>query len=487
MFENDTKGWYGSYSIAGRESAEKYHIVVHKDEILNIGNKKLKTREIFSPDEIQQIESFEDQLNIFKAYSSEKKNPMSDLIKEKKKKSIIPNHKLKYHNKHMSEGNKKKKSSEPPCTRYYPRYEYIWPKLITGPSWKQSRGRTFNKKEVDNQEFFHEDITFSPTSKCLVNMNKTTQRGDFIISNNVRIRTDKPFDNNALSERLKYKKKKKLKIEILNNNKTKSHNELDFENMSLTNNNTINNDTISKRNNSSYNLKKEINAPDFQKTISREQREKVKQTKMTPSSYIQPNYSLVRERILTMTVYEKPRKYIPRIKTMKGFDSLITYQPDKVINKVDNHSEPKTPNFRLMTSRFDNKESKLPTYMQNVHDRKSMEIITEKSLKLNNYPNGKFMAPTSSFFPKRSFNNIINLNMLNSENLKGKNLKDELFESQREELKSSLNFFHKNYDELIKEGALSKFDNITLKTNQRRKIDPGDIDKFIINFDNVDA
>ena len=89
MFENDTKGWYGSYSIAGRESAEKYHIVVHKDEILNIGNKKLKTREIFSPDEIQQIESFEDQLNIFKAYSSEKKNPMSDLIKEKKKKSII--------------------------------------------------------------------------------------------------------------------------------------------------------------------------------------------------------------------------------------------------------------------------------------------------------------------------------------------------------------------------------------------------------------
>ena len=257
--------------------------------------------------------------------------------------------------------------------------------------------------------------------------------------------------------------------------------------MSLTNNNTINNDSISKRNNSSYNLKKEINAPDFQKTISREQREKVKQTKMTPSSYIQPNYSLVRERILTMTVYEKPRKYIPRIKTMKGFDSLITYQPDKVINKVDNHSEPKTPNFRLMTSRFDNKESKLPTYMQNVHDRKSMEIITEKSLKLNNYPNGKFLTPSSSFLPKKSFNNIINLNMLNSENLKGKNLKDELFENQREELKSSLNFFHKNYDELIKEGALSKFDNITLKTNQRRKIDPGDIDKFIINFDNVDA
>jgi hypothetical protein len=318
-------------------------------------------------------------------------------------------------------------------------------------------------------------------------MNKTTQRGDFIISNNVRIRTDKPFDNNALSERLKYKKKKKLKIKIPNNNKIKSHNELDFENMSLTNNNTINNDSISKINNSSYNLKKEINAPDFQKTISREQREKVKQTKMTPSSYIQPNYSLVRERILTMTVYEKPRKYIPRIKTMKGFDSLITYQPDKIINKVDNHSEPKTPNFKLMTSRYDNKDCKLPTYMQNVHDRKSVNVITEKSLKLSNYKNGKFMNASTSFFPKKSFNNIINLNILKSENFISEKNKDEVIEKEKENLKSSLNFFHKNYDELIKEGALNKFDNITLKTiQQRKKLDLNDLKKFIINFDNID-
>ena len=26
MVENDTKGWYGSFSIAGKESAEKYGI-----------------------------------------------------------------------------------------------------------------------------------------------------------------------------------------------------------------------------------------------------------------------------------------------------------------------------------------------------------------------------------------------------------------------------------------------------------------------------
>jgi hypothetical protein len=189
-----------------------------------------------------------------------------------------------------------------------------------------------------------------------------------------------------------------------------------------------------------------------------------------------------------MTDYDKSKMKSNKSRPKyRGLDYSFLYQPDEIIDKYNNHISPKVPNFDYMTSRPTKKNSPLPPFMQNVHDRKSMEIITEKSLKLNNYPNGKFLTPSSSFLPKKSFNNIINLNVLNSENLKGKNLKDEFYENQREELRSSLNFFHKNYDELIKEGALSKFDNITLKTNQRRKIDPGDIDKFVINFDNVDT
>ena len=71
---------------------------------------------------------------------------------------------------------------------------------------------------------------------------------------------------------------------------------------------TINND-LNKRNKSILLSKKEINAPDFQKTISREQREKVKSIKINPIPYIFPNYSLVRDRILTITVYEKPKTH----------------------------------------------------------------------------------------------------------------------------------------------------------------------------------
>ena len=337
-------------------------------------------------------------------------------------------------------------------------------------------------------------------------MNKTTQRGDITVCNNVRIRNDKRFN---LTERFDNKKRKKIQNLKLSHNKNKSLNEINNQktlsqnktnsnlhtiNKTNSNNNiidksnTINNETISKRNNSTFYSRKEISVPDFQKTLSREQREKVKALRIINTHFISPNYSQVRERIITMTKYNKPKKYIPRIKKMEGFDSGITFDIDSIYNKIDNHTEIKTPNFKLMTSRIDKKNSKLPTYMQNIFDRKSIDVITEKSLQLNNYSQGKFMSPSTSFFPKRSYNNIINLNLLNYENLTGRNIKDDVLESQKEQLKSSINFYNKNYEELIKEGGLNKFDNITYKTiHQRRKIDPNDMEKFLINFDNIDA
>ena len=88
-----------------------------------------------------------------------------------------------------------------------------------------------------------------------------------------------------------------------------------------------------------------------------------------------PNYSLTRERIITKVIYDKPKKNKPRIRQLKGVDSSITYKPDLIINKIDNHSETKSPNFKLMTSRNNSLNNKLPTYMQNIFDRKSKRIF----------------------------------------------------------------------------------------------------------------
>ena len=83
----------------------------------------------------------------------------------------------------------------------------------------------------------------------------------------------------------------------------------------------------------------------------------------------------------------------------------------------------------------------------------------------------------SSFFPKKSFNNLINLNLLNSSLMKDmKNNED--FKNQMNIIKNEISFNHKSFKELIREGALNKFDNITYKTNDNSA-------KFICLFNGV--
>ena len=110
----------------------------------------------------------------------------------------------------------------------------------------------------------------------------------------------------------------------------------------------------------------------------------------------------------------------------KNFDDLIkegylnkfdnvTYKTIKHEHKIDpGDMEKFLLNFDMMTSR-PNKAGPLPSFMQKMYTRESAYCMTEKSLKENNFSNAKFMSATTSFFPKRSYNKIINLNLLNGE------------------------------------------------------------------------
>ena len=55
------------------------------------------------------------------------------------------------------------------------------------------------------------------------------------------------------------------------------------------------------------------------------------------------------------------------------------------------------------------------SYMIKKCDRSSMYTTTDKTLELNNFSNGKFLTEYSSFYPKKSFNKIINMNLLGNE------------------------------------------------------------------------
>ena len=215
MAENETKGWYGSYSLAGKHSAEKFNNIVHKNEILRGEHKKARIHDLFHPDD-PKLTNLEDHLDVFKMYSFDD-NIFKKIEKKRKKiynrkkfKNQITNFKYFFHNKHCEsiEERKRKLVPEPACTRYHPNYNYIWPKLITGPKWKNISGRKEKISKVDNRDFlinnlenYDKYIINSGDTKCFVNMNKTTQRGNFIDFKDIRLKTEKPFIKLTKSKR----------------------------------------------------------------------------------------------------------------------------------------------------------------------------------------------------------------------------------------------------------------------------------------------
>ena len=129
--------------------------------------------------------------------------------------------------------------------------------------------------------------------------------------------------------------------------------------------------------------------------------------------------------------------------------------------------------------------SPLPVYLKGCISREACNIMTERSLKMNNFSEGKFRSNYTSFWPKTSFNKIVNLNILNSEmflnNLTGDKKNMNLTGGN---VQKSLRFYHRNFKELMKEGMLTKFDNITFKTiRPNNKIESKELEKFLKNYD----
>lgn len=588
MFENETKGWYGSYSRVGKGFAERFYIISHKEEIFSRENKKIRIKDFYNPDEIKQKSSLEENLDVFKLYTSskiKKDKILKSLLKHKQnflerssqnKKKSYNKKRLKLSHIHEILGIKKNpKVNQSSYTRYNPNYDYIKPRLLEGPLWKKVPGRKqkglnpfedkiFNDQIEENKNYkFY--VLETEKSKCLVNMNKMTQRGEFTDIKDLRIRTDKPFVkpkkkknkiekhikeevkrkiNDILKDKLKTssntrnlslsnskrlisrynntstmfseprnllekeiqnssqnktsdkdkkdKTKKKMSRIILrqiglfeDNNKLKTENDKPNEqteskklkslsnkglnnNYSLKDNQTKSNSKIQNKEEAHKDDKK-FKAPDFDKIISRKQVEKARGHKFFIIPFKTLNYSLISERPLTMINYDKSKiKNENKLKDFIGLDYSYVYKPDDIINKYNNHIPPKVPNFSIMSSRSCQKGNPLPSYMQKVHDRFYLNNMNDKSLSLNNYSNRGYFSATSSFFPKKSYNNIINYTVINSEK-KNDNKKDDDIEKKIELLKLQVNYSPQVYDQLVKDGTLNKFDKVSLKSNNNTK------------------
>ena len=540
MFENEAKGWYGSYSLAGRRSAEKFNNITHKNEILNGGNKKVKIPDMFAPDEIKP-NNLAEKFDILKIYSlngealkKQIKKKYNDENDDSKSHKGQKKFNLFFHNRHCSLDHKNTRLTtfQPGCTRYSPNYDYIWPKLITGIKWEDQMGRKQKKIKKDNRDFiinnlenYDKYVINSGFVKCFVNMNNKKRKKLFlkkginsrnklnnIIQKRISKTTNKFYIPNISSEKTKMNTNERYSVTSNNKNtqmnnyininfsfdNSKSNNpEYYFNNLGKTHKNFFADSKLLKRNNDEKNIKKESTneeenisnisymkknspTPDFSKFTSREK--KIKLHQMENVCYICPKYSFVQERSLTMAVYkqEKPTKNY-KTKPFEGMIMDLDYDPDKVIEKYNNHKSLKVPIFKNMTSRPNQKGSPLPSFLQQVHDRSASYLTTDKSLKLNNYAKGKYIPASNSFFPKKSYNQIINLKMVDSNLFKKKNL-DEDIQNKKNQVLKKLDLEGVNFEELKTEGALDKFDNFCYKTILREK-PKENIRNILISFD----
>ena len=527
MFENNAKGWYGSYSVIGRNLVQRFTLILKKDEILSGNLKKAYFGDYFTKDDTK----IEEENNNKKNNKIDIFSPEYDILKEekmniKKRENMVQNANLcahlllaekeryKFHQYHHKNEERNlrliRKRDNKNLVSYHPRMDFIWKKTITGPKWKLLKGRDFLKTDTNN--FQKANSNEKPKGKNNFNlslkydnynsipMNKQTQRGDLPLSYDSRIRFDVPFipDDNIkekkndklsninIKNKRNDKNKKILKTFDKIRNKNISLNEKPKYLKTYSNNFNINDSqkvsvNSKLRNNSSYrkghrshitNLKnynrnKLIKSSldkdtfnktiDFSKTLPRTPN-LFSQKKVDQSipSFSSPNYKLTEPRSISMVSYSKnirdkiiPKKFI-------GIDPQIFLEPNKVLDLVNNHKKVSVPNFDIMSGR-NQREGPLPAYMINLWDRRSIETMTDKGLKMNNYSNSNFHRDSYSMFkPKKSYNKMINYTIMKNDNEKI----DEELKSINEEV-----FGNKKLKKLIETYAKDDRDNISNKIN----------------------
>ena len=507
MIENEAKGWHGSYSSIGRMSAEQYPMILLKDQILKGLRKKIKAKDYFSSEDDLNNNN-DNYINHRKMILDEtddifNTNHKVKIKLTKKVKGIckpdsikkVPDE-YKYHNLHhkdiFNHNQKLKNQINLNSTAYDPKKEFIWSKTVTGPCWKslcgREKGSAFKsdiepitpKKKIPKKILNKKNFNTFYSLKKGVCMDKMTQRGKIPTFYDLRIRSDKPFIINSSKTMNRNQKSnsnlllhKKVDSYLnINSSGDNSCNQTSAQTFSFSKNNKLKKNIYS-----SPNL---VHSIDFAKNLSREQYNFVRRNRDGIRPFFNPNYEFVEPRALTMVSYNKKTKGKSANKRPVGVDQHLFFDPDKIINKINNHKQESVPIFKNMSDKFD-KDGKLPSFMHNIFNRGSLQMITEKGLKMNSYSDVDMKNDYSTFYPKKSFNKVINYGLIKNEKNKG-NITNVMRLLRKFEIspniKKLMEFYTKNFDDNKVQYTGKKFDSITLKsmksngnlTNREKKI-----------------
>ena len=151
---------------------------------------------------------------------------------------------------------------------------------------------------------------------------------------------------------------------------------------------------------------------DFKKSLGRYPKDKNLNKKLanTYQGIYYPNYDFVKERIKMMVLYENKNNGHETIKNFnenkfKGLNSTDFFSSIDVFDKLCIHRPKFVLKFEKMTPRPQDKN--LPSFMKGLYNRIGTNIMTDKSLKLNNYSNGEShfdMYKSYSILPKHHIN-----------------------------------------------------------------------------------
>ena len=208
--------------------------------------------------------------------------------------------------------------------------------------------------------------------------------------------------------------------------------------------------------------KAHIKGPEFDKIIPREYYDNLADNGLTLIPFSINNYTLVRERPLSVVVYKRKPIFKKNRQQFKGMEieQYINPQSYQYLN-----NKCYVPIFSKMKTRPSDDGTPLPTFMKGVVSRDAYNMTTDMSLKMNYFADGKCRGNYNTFLQKKSYNKIINLHLMNSKAFIDYLLinKKKAFENSDNIIKS-LKFYNKNFKDLLKETSVSKFDNVTYKT-----------------------
>ena len=502
--------FHGLFSLAGRDSAEKYNLFAEVNKI----EEKSKNRTFkifFSPDlewennndDIIDNEKVEKECNLniddikknikfnldyirqqqkmkklLKKVNPKKANEHKDKNNNKKFRKLYQSFKYKYHNIHMAKIEKYKKEGiykkmnlqQEPI--YSPKMDYVYQKISIGPPWSKLSGR---RKYLFDEENYITHLSYNQFSSSLENikgfidMSKQTQRNGFPLNGDLRQRYEKKFiplkyqikkgkndnDNNELpnfykTATIERNSRSHNKFNFIPYDKKCNHDESKCPHSENRLRNYIKNFKIDYRN-KNHNIKTintNLSAPDFKSYLSREKLNNLfKKKDRITNGVLSPNYKSIESGIKMLALYRKAYKKLKNNKKeFKGISSDEVYNANETFEKIYGNKIKAVPLFEKMTSRPNDND--LPCFLNGLSNRMSYYMSTDKALKMNNYSNSKVY-------------NICN---------EMKEKKDKYLNKHLNKLRKSLGFENENYFDKNKiqeelEIKSKNFDNLIIKNN----------------------